>query len=233
MKRVLQDGVEVFGRRNIIGESCNWNGMLGMFNVLPLAEESDEEVAFETFVKDLREHVEIADHGGLEDDGRGGGVEEFDGVLGGVALDLLAAEGQLDRESLEVDHQKEHQKGRQKVVQVRRILAVKGMVQGPHLVRPSQKQVHRSHHTPLEFSPLFRLYRYRRKGLPHDPLAHVHRDEERDSAPQSVAHLKHLVQHYYYQSREKQLSHYQYYSQPAQSLHLPVHTRVNVGKTLA
>lgn len=48
--------------------------------LLPLAQKTDDEVAFEFFVQNLREEVKIRDKCGLQNDRNVGSVEKLNGV---------------------------------------------------------------------------------------------------------------------------------------------------------
>lgn len=67
----------------------------------------------------MTDEVEVADEGGLEDDGDIAGVEELNRVAAGAAADLLVLDGEVDLEALEVDDDQEHQDGGQEAVDVR------------------------------------------------------------------------------------------------------------------
>ena len=49
---------------------------------------------------------------------------------------IFATHGQVNPEALEVDHDEEHQQGREQVREVRRVAAVESLLQGRDLVRP-------------------------------------------------------------------------------------------------
>lgn len=68
--------------------------------LLPFTKEVNNEVASEFLGQDLREEVEVAHEGSLEDNGDVGGVEELDWVWLLVSLHLSAAYSQFHSESL-------------------------------------------------------------------------------------------------------------------------------------
>ena len=72
----------------------------------PLAEETNEEVAFELAMEHLREEVQVGDEGGLENDWDVGGVEELDGVRVGLATLPLALQRKFDSEALNGENAK-------------------------------------------------------------------------------------------------------------------------------
>ena len=107
------EGQEVAGRRYPVGESTD--GDASSFYFLPVADESDPEGALEASVEDLREEVEVADEGRLEDDRYVGGVEQFDGEGRRHSRVLLVDQLYLHFEALEVYHQEENEDRRQEV----------------------------------------------------------------------------------------------------------------------
>ncbi len=68
--------------------------------VLPFSEHANQDVSSKLFVENLREEVEVADKGGLEDDGDVRGIEKLDLVGLGITLHLSAGNGEFDSESL-------------------------------------------------------------------------------------------------------------------------------------
>ena len=68
--------------------------------VLPLSEETNNEVASELSSQDLGEEIDVGNEGTLENDWNVGSVEEFDWVWLSETSHLSAAQAQLDSESL-------------------------------------------------------------------------------------------------------------------------------------
>ena len=68
--------------------------------VLPLSKETDDEVASELLVENLREEVKVADKSSLQNDGDVRGVEELDLVGLRITLHLPACNGQFNSETL-------------------------------------------------------------------------------------------------------------------------------------
>ena len=92
--------------------------MTSGFDVLPLTEEFNEEVCFVSFVKDLREEVQVTDQSSLEDNRDVGRVEELYRV-GSVSSGLvLVSNFNLEFESLEVDDNEEDNDGCDQVEKV-------------------------------------------------------------------------------------------------------------------
>mmetsp|Transcript_12501 Transcript_12501/g.40927 ORF Transcript_12501/g.40927 Transcript_12501/m.40927 type:complete len:317 (-) Transcript_12501:796-1746(-) len=108
----VEDGVEGVvgdfgegpGGRDVVGEASDGDGRVARaFDLLPLADEADEEDAGIPVVEELGEEVEVGDEGRLEDDGHVRRVEELDGVRSLLAAVLLVFDGQIDAPALEVD----------------------------------------------------------------------------------------------------------------------------------
>jgi hypothetical protein len=85
---------------DVVSETTDWGLMSGHIVVLPLSEETDDEVASELSSQDLGEEVDVGDEGGLEDDWDVGGVEKLDWVWLSETSHLFAAEGKLNSETL-------------------------------------------------------------------------------------------------------------------------------------
>ena len=227
--RVIDQGGEMLGRRDHVGEAGNGDGLATVVELLPLAEESDEEVGPELFVEELGDEVEVGDEGGLEDDGDVAGVEQFDGVGADAASDPLVLHGDVDFEALEVDHDQEHQQRGQQVVDVRQRGTVEGLLDGAQLVGLHQQAVQQTDQRALVLLAALGAHGHRRESLPDDGLAHVDRDEQVDARAQSEPVVHQLVQQNSHVGREHQLHHDQARVAVAQDLELSVHAAPHVG----
>ena len=87
-------------RWDVVSETSDRDWVAAHLNFLPLAEDSDKDVASEFLEEELGEEVEIGDKGGLENDWDVGGVEELDWVGLLVASNFLTLDGDIDSESL-------------------------------------------------------------------------------------------------------------------------------------
>lgn len=114
--------------RDVVSKSANWSLVAGHVVVLPLSEEANNEVASELSSQDLSEEVDVGHKGGLEDDWDIGGVEELDWEWLSETSHLLAAELELNSESLEIDDDKRHHYGSEQVAQVWSVLSVNGLL---------------------------------------------------------------------------------------------------------
>lgn len=97
---VLLDVVQALGWTDVVSESTDGGGVSSHVVVLPLSEETDDEVATELAGEDLREEVDVGDEGALEDDGDVGSVEQFDWEGLSVTSHLSAAQTQFNSETL-------------------------------------------------------------------------------------------------------------------------------------
>lgn len=161
---------------------------------LPDTEETDEEVVAEAAVEHLADQEDVGRQSGLQHDGHVGGVEQADGI--GAADTTLARrlDRDLDTEALEVDDSAEHDDGRDQVHDVGQILAVEGLLERNRLVGPGEEQVDESNDGTLELGATAGVDGRGRESLPHDRLADVGGDEERDTAAEAVALLEQLVE---------------------------------------
>ena len=148
---VGEHGGQGLGGTEIVAESTHWVGATTS-SIIPHSQQIDKEVTSELDTEHLRDHVEVGDQGGLEDDGYVGGVEELDGV----AAVLTSVPGALDRqvhsESLEVDHHTEDEDGGEQVHQVGQVLSVESFSKSSHLVLSRGQEMEESNHSSLELS---------------------------------------------------------------------------------
>ena len=73
----------------------------------PLAKETDEEVALELAVENLRQEVQVGDESSLQNDWDVGGVEQLDWVRVGLTSLSLALQCQFDSEALYTEIKRE------------------------------------------------------------------------------------------------------------------------------
>lgn len=112
-----------------------------LFQFLPLTQKSHQEVPFEGFVQHLRNEVEVGNQRGLQDNGNVRGVEKFNGIGSHMASNLRVFERKVHSEPLEVNHHEINEHGRNQLVYVRQMTAIKGLLQSPDFVFLSHKGV--------------------------------------------------------------------------------------------
>lgn len=122
--------------------------------ILPLSEETDDEIASELSGEDLGEEVDVGDKSSLENDWDVGGVEKLDGVWLSETSHLLAAQGELDSEALEVDDDEHDNDCGDQVAKVWSVLSVEGLFDTVELVWLGQEEVEESDDGTLELSSL-------------------------------------------------------------------------------
>lgn len=98
---VSEDREEISGGRNVIGETTNGDRVTTHFDILPLTEESNGKESSESSVEELGEEIEVGDQSSVEHDGDVGGIEQLDGEVGGVSLNALLLNVEIDSETLE------------------------------------------------------------------------------------------------------------------------------------
>ena len=99
----------------------------------------------------LRDNVEIGDQSRLKDNGDVRSVEEFDGVAAVLSTITGRFDGQVDAESLEVDHNCKDQNSGQQVHQIGQILAVEGLAKSAHFVLAGSQQVEEGNDSTFKF----------------------------------------------------------------------------------
>ena len=99
----VAEGVrELSGRRDVVREAADGDRLSSRLELLPVAEQIDEEVASELLGEHLGHEEEVRDEGRLEDDRDVGGVEELDLVSGGLLTsDTLVLDVNVHLEALQ------------------------------------------------------------------------------------------------------------------------------------
>ncbi len=178
---VSEDGEEISGGRNVISETTNGDGVATHFNILPLTEKSDGKESSESSVKELGEEIEVGDQSSVEHDGDVGSVEQLDGEVGGVSLNALLLNVEVDSESLEVDDDQEDEDGGEQVVKVGETLSVESLLEGGDLVGFSDQKVEESNNGSFVLSTVFSDDGNGGEGSPEDVFADVGSNEKRDT----------------------------------------------------
>eukprot|EP00962_Isochrysis_galbana_P018404 scaffold5311_cov120-Isochrysis_galbana.AAC.13 len=190
-------------------------------------------VVREALVQQLRDKVDVGDEGRLQDDGHVGRVEELDRVGGLHAALRAVLDGQVDAEALEVDDHQKDEHRRHDVGHVGQVLPVEGLLERLELVLAREHQVEERDQRALEFGAAASVDGRRREGLPHDGLADVGRDEERDARAQPVSLLQQLVQDDDDDAGHEELHDDEDRVARAQLAHIAVHAGDDVGHRLA
>ena len=114
----------------------------------------------------MADQEDVRGQRGLQHDRHVGGVEEADGV--GTAGTTLAGrlDGDLDPETLEVDHCSEDNEGSQEVHDVGKVLAIESLLESALLVGPGKQQVEECDDGTLEFWATASVDGGRRESLP-------------------------------------------------------------------
>ncbi len=153
----------------------------------------------------LRDDVQVRDESALQDDRNVTGVEQLDRVGAGLAAEASRLDGQVDTEALEVDDYGEHEHGGQQVGQVGQVLSVEGLLERADLVVSGGQQVEQGNDGALELGTAAGVDGGRAERLPHNGLANVGGNKQRDTRAQAVALLQQLVQKQHNQTSNKQL----------------------------
>mmetsp|Transcript_17262 Transcript_17262/g.50153 ORF Transcript_17262/g.50153 Transcript_17262/m.50153 type:complete len:262 (-) Transcript_17262:361-1146(-) len=192
-------------RTDVIRDSSHGEGFSSTLHVLPLAQESDEDVGRSAVVQETGDKVQVGHQRGLKNNGHVGGVEQFDGVGALLSAVFLILDGKIDPPSLEVDDHDEYQHRRHEVGQVGKILAVQRLLESADLVSAGDEQMEECDDGALELSPPSRVECGGTERLPHNVLANVGRNEERNARSQSVPLLEELVEGQHDQTGEEEL----------------------------
>lgn len=100
MEGVAEDVGPLTRWADVVSKTTNRSRGTRHVKLLPLAEESNEEVALELAVQNLRQEVQVADESGLKDDRDVAGVEKLDGVRVSLTTSALVLKWKFDTEAL-------------------------------------------------------------------------------------------------------------------------------------
>ena len=179
---------------HVVDKARNGGQLAGPLLSLPHTEKTDEKVLAEAGCQHLGDEEDVGGQSRLQHDGHVGGVEQAHGV-GSTGTALTGGlDGDLDAETLEVDDSSEDDKGGQQVHDVGQVLPVESLLQGALLVGPGHEQVEESDDSTLVLGATASVDAGRGEGLPHDRLADVGRDEERDTTAEAVTLLQELIE---------------------------------------
>lgn len=192
------DGVEeslaeVQRRRHVVDEAGNSMELRRALLSLPDTKEADKEVLGEARVEHLADEEDVGGESRLQHDGHVGGVEEADGVRAASTTLAGRLDGDLDAEALEVDDGGEDDDGGKQVHDVGEVLAVESLLESTLLVGPGEEKVEEGNNGTLELRTTASVDGGGRESLPHDGLADVGGDEQRDTATETVALLEKLI----------------------------------------
>lgn len=200
---------------------------------LPNTEELDKEVVRETAVQHLADQEDVGGQSRLQHDGHVGGVEEADGVRAANTTLASGLDGNLNAEALEVDDSAEDNDGRDQVHDVGQVLAVESLAERNSLVGPGEEQVNKSNDGTLELGATASVDGGGGESLPHDRLANVGRNEQRDTAAETVALLEQLVKENDNQAGDHKLEDEENADTSTEVRGLSIETRDNVDDSLA
>lgn len=161
---------------------------------LPDAEESDEEVCWESRGEHLRDQEHVAGQSALEHDWHVGRVEQLDGVGASLTSHLARLDWDLDPEALEVDDQGEDEHCGEEVHNVGQSLSVKRLLERSGLVVPGEEEVEEGNDSALKLWASTGVDSVGGEGLPDDVLANVGSDEQGNTRSQAVALGEELVE---------------------------------------
>mmetsp|Transcript_16061 Transcript_16061/g.36884 ORF Transcript_16061/g.36884 Transcript_16061/m.36884 type:complete len:487 (-) Transcript_16061:48-1508(-) len=231
LEGVDEDGREGGGGGDVVREAASGARVaLGVFG--PRAEEGDDGVAAEAAVEDLEHKVQVGHEGGLEDDGHVARVKELDVEIPRHVAARLVLELKGDLPPLEVDDNDRHDDGGDEVGNVGEGLAVESVTDGGELVGASEEHVEQGDDGAMELGATADVERRGAEGVPHNGLAHVGRDEERDGRTESVSLLEQVIEHHDDETGEGKLEDDQDGVDGTKIGNVSVHSREDVGHSL-
>eukprot|EP01083_Nonionella_stella_P309303 1094892_1 len=134
MEGIVNDLRKTSGWGDVVCNSSNGDGGSTTLGILPLSEQTDEDIGGGTVVQQLTDKVKVGYQGSLEDDGHVTGVKQFNGVCSSLTTVLLVLDGKIHTPSLEVNDNHKDQHSGQEIGQVGKILTVQCLLEGTKLV---------------------------------------------------------------------------------------------------
>ena len=133
---------------------------------------------------------------------------------------------------LEPNDNEHDDNGGGQVAEVGCVLALERLIDAVHGVRLGHDEVEGSDDGALELSTLIRTDGHGREALPHDGLADVGGDEERDAGSEAVTLLEQLIKHKDHEASEEELSDNDDGAEEAELADGTVHTGQEVSEGL-
>lgn len=193
VNRVDKSILHVQRRRHVVDKTRDWGQLAGSFLSLPDTKQADHQVLGEAGVKHLRDEEDVGGQSRLEHNGHVGGVEQAHGVRAASSTLARGLDGDFNAEALQVNDGGEDDKSGQQVHDVGQVLSVKSLLQSTLLIGPGHQQVEEGNDGTLVFGPTAGVDAGRGEGFPHDRLADVGRDEQRNTTTETVSLLQKLV----------------------------------------
>jgi len=198
----------------------------------PGTEQADKHVSGEATIEHLRDEVNVADEGALEDDGDVAGVEETDGISAGGAADLLRADRDVHTEALEVHDDEEDDHSGDEVRHVRQVSAEESLTKSADLIVTGDQELEHSDDGTLELSTTTHVEGHGAKSTPDNRLASVGGDEDRDTAAKTITLLKKLIKAENNDTSKNKLKNDKNAVHNTDLARITVHSTKNVGSSL-
>lgn len=194
MDRVEKGIAHIQRRRHVVSQTRDSRKLRRAVLSFPDTEEADEKVLRKTRVEHLADKEDVGGESGLQHDGHVGGVEETDWVRAAGTTLARGLDGDLDAETLEVDDGGEDSESGQQVHDVGEVLSVESLLEGTLLVGPGHQEVEEGDDGTLELGTTTSVDGGRRESLPHDRLANVGGNEQRNTTAETVSLLQELIE---------------------------------------
>ena len=169
----------------------------------------------------------------MQHNGHVGSIEQTDGVR---ATDTTLTRGfdrNLDAEALKINHSAEDNDSSDQVHDIGEILAVECFLESDSLIGPSEEQMDQGDDGALEFGTTTGIDGSGRESLPHDGLADIGSDEERNTAAETVALLEKLIEENDNQASNDELDDEENADASTEIRWLPVETRDDIDDGLS
>mmetsp|Transcript_22397 Transcript_22397/g.33091 ORF Transcript_22397/g.33091 Transcript_22397/m.33091 type:complete len:213 (+) Transcript_22397:683-1321(+) len=152
MEGIVNNLRKTSGWGNVVCNSSHGDGGSTTLGILPLSEQTDEDIGGGTVVQQLTDKVKVGYQGSLEDDGHVTGIKQFNGVCSSLTTVLLVLDGKIHTPSLEVNDNDKDQHSGQEIGQVGKILTVQCLLEGTKLVTSGNHEMEEGNNSSFKLS---------------------------------------------------------------------------------
>ena len=157
------------------------------------------------FFSHLRNNVKIWDESTLQYNRYITRVEQLNWIRACLATEASWLDGQINAKALKVNDNGKDEHGRQQIGQIGKVLSVEGLLERAHFIVARGQQVKERNDGALEFRTTTSVDCRRTKRLPHDCLANVRGNKQRNARAETVAFLQELIKKQHYETSDEQL----------------------------
>lgn len=195
LDRIQKCLLQIERRLHVVGETGDGKQLLtAACSWLPCADESDNEVVWESREEHLGDDEDIGGQSALEHNWHVGGIEQSDWV----DIEWTSLSGgldwQVDSEALQVDNEREDNQGCKDLRHVWSVVSVEGVDQRSSCARSGEEHVYECQDGAFKLGASASVDKCWGKAFPDNGLANLGRHEQGGTRAEPVALLEQFVQ---------------------------------------